>query len=601
MIKIPKLPTLRHVISYDLFAGLVAKQVWESIGKTAPQDDPQPAVAPQPENIEDQINQIIIDNPDISPSTFLNLLKQKGFQIVKTPIVFPETMGSSGFPQVLRKNESKVALRCNLMEGAASDNGIGYTKFRVILIQEGLGNFNDAFYYTREALASGVTVFEGKKIYADHPGAFDDQNRPERTVRDIIGHFENVRLEENDGGGAMLTADCCTVLDEAFSWARALMVHAVEYAKKYPDKDFVGLSINAFGDAETKSIEEFLRETRIPESAQAKLQMAVQHGITEVRVCTKLFEAVSVDLVTEAGAGGRIIQLLEQEKGMSKKKETKVEDKKEEKQTPVVETDKKETKEADAPPPENKPDEKPAAAPAAKPDEKPAPAAPAAGQDDVASDDQLIQKMLKDHLGEGYESNPEAVAQGKKALSAAQKMGHQGDEAYKCAGSFLKMSQVYHEGEGQQPAQQPAPAAPQESKKEEAKTEETTEKKESAVPADDAEKVELKGENARLKRENKKMTLEKYLDDKLAALNLPRAVTDEVRECVGKEPKDEKQIDGIVEIFMKGYKHVEASPASGAKDDKLPEDFFVMVEKTAKGAVAKEEGKTLDFDDCVRT
>jgi hypothetical protein len=158
------------------------------------------------------------------------------------------------------------------------------------------------------------------------------------------------------------------------------------------------------------------------------------------------------------------------------------------------------------------------------------------------------------------------------------------------------MSQMYHEGEGQAAPQQQQPAPAQEAKKEESKTETV----EAAKVMEDSEKIELKGENTRLKQENKKMTLEKYLDDKLAGLKLPRAVTDEIRECVGKELRDEKQIDVTVDTFMKGYKHVEAGDASGAKpDEKLADDFFTMVEKNvSRGAVTKEEGKTLDFDDC---
>jgi hypothetical protein len=68
-------------------------------------------------------------------------------------------------------------------------------RFRVALIQEGLGNLRDGFYYTKQALESAVPAFEGKKAYADHPSRSEESDRPERSVRDIVGHYENLKLE----------------------------------------------------------------------------------------------------------------------------------------------------------------------------------------------------------------------------------------------------------------------------------------------------------------------------------------------------------------------------------------------------------------------
>ena len=62
-------------------------------------------------------------------------------------------------------------------------------------------------------------MFEGKKCYANHPSLSDEQNRPERDVREIIGHFENVGYQESDDGQGMIVADCLLMPDKDYEWA----------------------------------------------------------------------------------------------------------------------------------------------------------------------------------------------------------------------------------------------------------------------------------------------------------------------------------------------------------------------------------------------
>ena len=107
------------------------------------------------------------------------------------------------------------------------------TKFRVVLLEEGLGNLNDAYYYTRDALDSAVDIFNGLKIFADHPSLEEEEIRPERSTRDILGHYENVSVEDGDQGRAWLCGDVNIMDTEDCEWARGLMVRAIENAKKY--------------------------------------------------------------------------------------------------------------------------------------------------------------------------------------------------------------------------------------------------------------------------------------------------------------------------------------------------------------------------------
>ncbi|MCL5744574.1 MAG: ChaB family protein, partial [Acidobacteria bacterium] len=43
--------------------------------------------------------------------------------------------------------------------------------------------------YTRGALESGLPVFKGKPIYIDHPSKTEEADRPERSVRDLVGRI----------------------------------------------------------------------------------------------------------------------------------------------------------------------------------------------------------------------------------------------------------------------------------------------------------------------------------------------------------------------------------------------------------------------------
>lgn len=276
----------------------------------------------------DAAQKLIVENPGISGPTLLNLLKSKGFELA-APKGEPKAEDAPKEADSAGANVQATRAGAKALERGATigiktrfrekdTNILGPSKFEVILIQEGMGNLKDAFYYSRECLEKSVAIFEGKKIYADHPSAIDEQVRPERSVKEIIGHFEKIRLTEGPEGQAQLRADCILLPDSSFEWARALFRHSIDYAKQYPDKDFVGLSINASGDAEEVALEDLRKTIDVPKYAEPKLDKAANEGITNVRLVKSITEATSVDLVTEAGAGGRIVTILEGERNGKK-------------------------------------------------------------------------------------------------------------------------------------------------------------------------------------------------------------------------------------------------------------------------------------------
>lgn len=274
----------------------------------------------------DPITLMIAKNPEMNASTFYNLLKSQGF-IISAPggvmVDKKEADSSSANVAALRAKESgKINFRTRFLEADKSHKSATglHTVYKVCLIEEGMGNFGASNYYSRAALESAVSVFEGRKIYADHPEKSEAEERPERSVRDVLGHFENLNIQEGVGGQALLCGDLVVMGGQSYQWARELMEHAVAYAKKFPDKEFVGLSVNAAGDSSAISMEELMSKP-IPESAIVKINEAKANGITEVNFVDAFTEAVSCDLVTEAGAGGKILNLIEGAK-MANKEET---------------------------------------------------------------------------------------------------------------------------------------------------------------------------------------------------------------------------------------------------------------------------------------
>ncbi len=91
-------------------------------------------------------------------------------------------------------------------------------------------------------------------------------------------------------------------------WARGLMVRAIENAKKFPDTPFIGLSINAGGAATKTPIDDVIASA--PDGAKEKLTQAKDNGIDTVKVVQQITRGTSCDLVTEAGAGGKIINII---------------------------------------------------------------------------------------------------------------------------------------------------------------------------------------------------------------------------------------------------------------------------------------------------
>lgn len=492
--------------------------------------------------------------------------KQKGvwpgfeyFKINRKEKKVTQADGTGALPQFLRaevRQAKGISFRAAFKEYDASptpetntQKGVG--RFKVIMLQEGLGNFKDAYYYTKEALQSATTIFEGKKVYIDHPSAEEDIIRPERTIRDIAGHFENVRVEESvdDNGihnGRMeLVADLIPIAGFAYGWIRDIFGHSLAYAKKYIEHDFIGLSINATGESEEVDLRAFLKSYDIPNLALPKIIEAEEKGVETIRVVNTITDAVSCDIVTEAGAGGKILDLIEKEKRMAK------------------DTNRE-------------------------------------AHDDEGQDKKLIKSMIKKHLG-GY-SDDKDMERATEMFQAYHDMGYKPEKAaeYAAHGSLMskhvsskmpvQSAEADEKKEDENEKKEAEGSETEAEKKEDEKCEaEGDEKKEADEKEEEDEKkkeayVRLSGENAALRTRIEQLEKSALLSKILEESNLPESACTLFKERASK-CRTAREIQGQWAIFKESFDHAISLQKTGA----TPEKFSYQT-----------GGGDISFSDCVR-
>ena len=138
----------------------------------------------------------------------------------------------------------------------------------VIVIKAGFNDTEDR-YYPEEVLKRDYKIFEGQKMYADHPTEEEEEARPERSIKDWVATLTNVACDESG-----------TVTGIAEIIEPWLLTKLASLRDKGMLSE-MGISINAVGSASKATIDG-----------------------KETLVIEKLVAARSVDFVTEPGAGG---------------------------------------------------------------------------------------------------------------------------------------------------------------------------------------------------------------------------------------------------------------------------------------------------------
>lgn len=158
------------------------------------------------------------------------------------------------------------------LTAAESTEGTG--RYRVRVIDAGMGSSGYYPAETLEAAGRAQVVAEGTHVFFDHPSESEEYDRPERSVRDLAAVFTSAGTY--DPTTKALEGDI-----QVFGPYQPLMA----------DKEFreaIGMSIRAFARVEEGEID----GKRVP-------------------VVKELQTVESVDLVTRAGRGGKILSVLE--------------------------------------------------------------------------------------------------------------------------------------------------------------------------------------------------------------------------------------------------------------------------------------------------
>lgn len=453
--------------------------------------------------------------------------------------------------------------------------------FEVILIREGMGNFKDRFFYTKEALQGAVAskLFDGTQCYADHPTEIEEQVQPERSTRDILGYYDKVEYQEADDGTGLLVATLNVANSISLDWAMSLLTNSIDYSTKFRETDLVGLSINASGSASPVGIDDLLSQ-KLSQSVLAKLNEAKAQGISEINVVNELKDAVSVDLVTKAGAGGKILKMLEMEKSMSKK--------------PVNLKKLFESEEGESHKEDGAADASAMAPGKAKPaaEAAPAPASPATpDHSDEDQDKALFAKMIKQYLGKD-DADEQEMEMAKNCLQAHTESGMEPKEAYEAAGQHLKMAMAI----GKKMAQcKQAEGESEESESESEAHKEALPPPMAAGPGkkpakESASVVALSGEVAKLRESVKRYELRDYLDEKCKASGEANSVTKKFREALG-TPKSKAHIDETYTLFMKAFK-------AGSEEVTSDSESFFPEKQNYRESDSGSKG--ISFKDCVR-
>lgn len=142
-------------------------------------------------------------------------------------------------------------------------------------------------YYSPKVLESKVGIWDGVKAFGNHPSKTEEKDLPERSIWDQVGYYTSPRFEDGVVRGHLQL-----VGDEAKK------NHILDWAEESirTGKPFIGLSINALG------------KTKLGEAEGRR-------GI----IVEDLVEGNSIDVVTQASAGGSFDRLLASDDGFTNK------------------------------------------------------------------------------------------------------------------------------------------------------------------------------------------------------------------------------------------------------------------------------------------
>ena len=209
-------------------------------------------------------------SPDQLRRNIIRIAKRKGAEFVaKLPKAWRDGMAEAA-GDVAEADADLTGDMVSLVERAVSSDGT----VRIKLIQPGWGSSG---YYPKAVLErDGPKVFgAGTKMFLDHPTPAEEAQRPEGSLQTLAASLATpAKFEEDAKHGPGLYA----------------MAHV--------------------GDRHKQFIEDFGPQIGVSIRASGKGRMGEAEG-REGLIISSLLVGKSVDFVTEAGAGGRVLELYE--------------------------------------------------------------------------------------------------------------------------------------------------------------------------------------------------------------------------------------------------------------------------------------------------
>lgn len=205
----------------------------------------------------------VVDDPRIKKLVALDELDQEHLTLARTTLA---QLRESRVDHSKESTRTIVQDYVPLTEAEISSKGTA----SVVVLRPGF-NSSKQRYYAHDTIARDYKVFEGAKMYADHPTEQDEKLRPERSIKDWVATLKNVKVNNRN-----------EIIGEAVI-VEPWMQEKLTALKDKGLLNEMGISINAIGQATKQTID----------------------GVSTAFI-EKIVRARSVDFVTEAGAGGQV-------------------------------------------------------------------------------------------------------------------------------------------------------------------------------------------------------------------------------------------------------------------------------------------------------
>jgi hypothetical protein len=173
----------------------------------------------------------------------------------------------------IRESDSNPVNDCEVFEGIQlTENAFDEEKgiLDIVILKPGLNRSGKRFY-TDKCLQEAAPKFKGVAMYADHDTKSGQRERPERSVRDLVGEVIETKVNENGWIVGKARVAESWLKDKISNFQKAGILHRI------------GISHNSLG--------RFTQQ---------------KHEGKVVQFIESITRPISVDYVTEAGAGGCI-------------------------------------------------------------------------------------------------------------------------------------------------------------------------------------------------------------------------------------------------------------------------------------------------------